>query len=343
MNLDDKNLMIVEKLASARGSLKQSNEIDKLKRFSARIGRNPFLVQASTGNASIKIDDNLWIKASGKWLADAQTRQIFVAMQLALIRELMLRGDEIPEVMDGAGKALQPSIETPMHAVLPDRVVIHVHSVSTIAWAVQQDGESQLAGLLAGLSWRWIPYVDSGMALGRKIRDAHDCSPEAKVFVLANHGLVICGPDCNAASRLLTAVEERIAVVPRTVPAPNVVKLLDLASSGDWELPADSTLHALGTDPVCNRILGDGVLYPCQSVFFRCPRVNPFVIVEGCGVLLSPDISRAELAMLTGLAHIVLRVPENAPLRYLSPNELRRISTTSSEHYRELADHSAAS
>ena len=35
---------------------------------SARVGNNPLLVQAGSGNTSIKLDGVLWIKASGKWL-----------------------------------------------------------------------------------------------------------------------------------------------------------------------------------------------------------------------------------------------------------------------------------
>ena len=47
-------------------------ELVSLGQLSARIGRDPLLVQASSGNTSIKADRILWVKASGKWLADAE-------------------------------------------------------------------------------------------------------------------------------------------------------------------------------------------------------------------------------------------------------------------------------
>ncbi len=47
-------------------------EISALLELSARIGADPMLTQASTGNTSIKLDGVLWIKASGKWLARAK-------------------------------------------------------------------------------------------------------------------------------------------------------------------------------------------------------------------------------------------------------------------------------
>ena len=61
------------------------------------------------------------------------------------------------------------------------------------------------------------------------------------------------------------------------------------------------------------------------------------MVVEGSGILIARGMSRAERAMLTGLAQIILRVPENAPIRYLAESELRRISTADSEHYRTAA------
>jgi rhamnose utilization protein RhaD (predicted bifunctional aldolase and dehydrogenase) len=59
-----------------------------------------------------------------------------------------------------------------MHAVLPQRVIIHVHSVNTIAWAVRQDGRARLTERLAGVPWQWIPYVPSGLPLARAIENA---------------------------------------------------------------------------------------------------------------------------------------------------------------------------
>jgi len=57
---------------------------------------------------------------------------------------------------------LRPSIETAMHAVLRHRVVLHVHSVNAIAWAIRLDGPDRLTERLAGLHWQWIPYAASG-------------------------------------------------------------------------------------------------------------------------------------------------------------------------------------
>jgi rhamnose utilization protein RhaD (predicted bifunctional aldolase and dehydrogenase) len=55
------------------------SELTRLRERSARIGIDPLLTQASTGNSSIKLEDALWIKASGKWMAD----DILIPLDLA--------------------------------------------------------------------------------------------------------------------------------------------------------------------------------------------------------------------------------------------------------------------
>ena len=57
-----------------------------------------------------------------------------------------------------------------MHAVIPYRVVVHVHSVNTIARAVRQDAYIEFSERLEGLPWCWIPYIASGIPLAREMK-----------------------------------------------------------------------------------------------------------------------------------------------------------------------------
>src|SRR5580700_11938317 len=128
-------------------------ELARLRDLTARLGSDPLLTQASTGNSSIKLDGVLWIKASGKWMADALDQDILMPLDLAgVIRDCLRRGLDPVDRYPGA------SVETAMHAVLPHRVVLHVHSVNTIAWAVRRDGAAELADRLAGFHWQWVSY-----------------------------------------------------------------------------------------------------------------------------------------------------------------------------------------
>jgi rhamnose utilization protein RhaD (predicted bifunctional aldolase and dehydrogenase) len=331
-----------------------------LVRLSARVGRDPLLVQASSGNTSIKLDGVLWIKASGKWMADADRHEMFVPVSLAEAREQLERHTDL--ALDSTRSAAQPmsaSIETFMHAVVPHRVVVHVHSVNTIAWAVRQDAEPELAARLSGLRWQWIPYVPSGRPLAEEMEKVASRRPDTDVFVLGNHGLVICGEDCTAVEDLLCEVERRLAIVPRRAPMARRGLLEQLACISPWRLPESEAVHALGTDATARRILRGGVLYPCQAIFLGQPAPmmpcsvpasdvrdgvggqyghRPFLIVEGSGVMLSQNITRAELAVLSGLVEVVQRIGPSAPVRYLTQSDLAGVLSGDGVRYRASAE-----
>jgi rhamnose utilization protein RhaD (predicted bifunctional aldolase and dehydrogenase) len=328
-------------------------EVSSLLELTAGIGGNPLLTQASTGNTSIKLDGVLWIKASGKWMADATHEEILIPLELAEVRECVNQG------VDPAERYAAASIETAMHAVLPHRVVVHVHSVNTIAWAVRQDGPSQLRRRLEGLRWQWIPYVPSGLPLAREIGKAMSTRPDTDLLVLGNHGLIVCGEDCTAVERLLAEVERCLAVCPRQAPPADYSVLAEIAGGSDWELPDDDGVHALATDAISQAVLSEGFLYPCQAIFsgrtkpalFRpvpCPTpgdqwgrrycTRPFLILEGRGVVIGSTATPAELAMISGLAQVVQRIGASAPLRYLTAVEVAGSSSTVAHRYRELAN-----
>src|ERR1039457_1755214 len=116
----------------------REKELTSLLELSVRLGCDPLLVQANNGNISVKLDGVLWIKASGKWLANAKREETFVPVELAIIKESLRNNMEIVET-NIQHSPLRPSIETAMHAVLHHDVVVHVHSVNTIAWAIRED------------------------------------------------------------------------------------------------------------------------------------------------------------------------------------------------------------
>ena len=54
--------------------------------FCEKIGADKSIIQGAGGNVSIKIDDIIWVKASGTWLADANRKNIFVPLNLKKIQ-----------------------------------------------------------------------------------------------------------------------------------------------------------------------------------------------------------------------------------------------------------------
>ena len=140
--------------------------LQPLLELTQRVGSDPLLTQASTGNSSIKLNGVLWVKASGRWMADALRDEILTPLELEELTDCLRRG------IDPAERYPRASLETAMHAAIPHAVVLHVHCVNTIAWAVRDDAPMQLERRLGRLRWQWLPYVSSGMPLARAIQRA---------------------------------------------------------------------------------------------------------------------------------------------------------------------------
>jgi ribulose-5-phosphate 4-epimerase/fuculose-1-phosphate aldolase len=309
-------------------------ELRELAELSAYLGRHELLVQASTGNTSVKIGRTLWIKASGKWLVNALSEEMFVPIDFADAGKYL--SGELPRPNSTVNSGLKPSIETAMHFVLPHRVVIHIHSISAITWAVQRNCRSLLRERLEAFRWCWIRYAWSGAPLAAAIKASLRFSPD--IFILANHGLVIGADTCEEAMLRLQEVEKSLAVGARTIREPDLARLENLALGSNYRLPDAHDIHSLATDDLSTAIVSGGILYPCQAIFLgrrtpvlaqqellgRFPLVSQFqitrppaLLVKGQGVLVARDVTRSECEMLVGLSHVARRLSPNTRIAYL--------------------------
>ncbi len=184
------------------------SDFHQVRELTARIGTDRSLTQASTGNTSAKLNGELWIKRSGCWMSAALRDDIFIRLNLDEVAGCLRRDLDPSDLFAGA------SLETAMHAVMPHRIVVHVHSVNAIAWAVRPDGLSLIQARLAGLRWQWIPYLPSGLPLATAIEEAWKRRPDTDLFILANHGLVVGGEDVRSVRALLFEVHRRLDISP---------------------------------------------------------------------------------------------------------------------------------
>ena len=330
------------------------SEFDQVRELTARIGNDRSLTQASTGNSSAKFNGELWIKRSGCWMSAAIRDDIFIRLNLDNVGDCLRRNLDPSDLFAGA------SLETAVHAVMPHRIVVHVHSVNTIAWAVRTDGLSQIRDRLAGLRWQWIPYLPSGLPLARGIERAWKRRPDTDLFILANHGLVVGGEDVRPVHALLSDVHRRLDISPRVARSADHATLARLAGDSIWRLPDDEEIHSLATDTISQRIVARGILYPCQAIFsgpegletFRaidnadvrdcCDSRRPFLFVDGCGVLVNQRAGAAAVAMLAGLAQVARRLGVSTPIRYMTDAEVSSISPDVANRYRKLASAGSA-
>jgi len=329
----------------------QSADLGALAALSARIGADITLVQAAGGNASVKIDGVLWVKASGTWLADAERKPVFVPVDLAAARAAMASGDDKIPARTDRPPGLRPSIETSLHAFMPHRVVLHVHAVNTIAWAARADAGAELESRLAGLAWTWLPYCRPGLPLTRAVAAA-TAGRTLDVLVLGNHGLVVGGADCDAAEALMRAVEGRLAVPVRSAPAADAGRL-DASCRGTGYRPAAfAECHDLATDARSRAVATGGTLYPDHVVFLGpaaralddgetvaalAQRTPPpaFLLVPGIGTVLRTDLPPGAEPLLRCLGLVAARIPDGAPVTYLSADEEQALMAWDAEHYRK--------
>ncbi len=337
--------------------MRQPAILNELRRMSARVGKDILLVQGAGGNSSIKHGGVLWVKASGTWLADAEDKNIFVPISLSGARRALAAGDErMPLAPHHGETGLRASIETSLHALLPHPVVLHVHSVNTIAWSVRSDAEEDLAARLHGLSWRRLDYHHPGLPLARAVSQI-SAQGDVDILILGNHGLVVGAESCEAAEALVKEVEQRLALPLRDEAASgHQGSVHRLCGGTDYREPQHPLCHSLATDPHNLAIATAGSLYPDHVVFLgpalptlaqgdsltktrraEAGQLPPpvAVLVPDRGAVIRKDASPGAEAMLTCLALVVSRLPLNAAIRYLSSHDEQALLNWDAERYRQ--------
>ena len=336
----------------------QQSELDALRAFSAHIGADPLLTQGAGGNTSIKDGDTLWIKASGTWLAHALERDIMVPVEMTplldAVRSSDPRADRAQEftieALNSAG--LRPSIETTVHALMPQQVVAHVHCVDTISFAVRTDANIILRERLEGLNWALVPYARPGLPLALAI-DAV-MGPRPDVLILANHGLVVAADTVAETEKLLDEVKHRLAVTPRATGAADESGLAAAIGDTSYRLPADPLTHAAAFDNVALNFAEGGSMYPDHVIFLgagspvaedgedaaavirRLGFEPAFIIFPGRGVVLRADMTAGADAMARCLADVTTRIAPGAPVRFLSLAEHEQLTNWDAEKYRQM-------
>ncbi len=189
-----------------------SDELALLVYLSNLIGGDGTLTQPGGGNSSVKrreVDfagrpvDVLRVKGSG---TDLRTigRGGFTGLRrddLDYLRRRESMSDE--EMMafmracmtDGTEPA--PSVETPLHSVLPHRYIVHTHDFATQALTDTPRPEALVREAL-GDDVAYVDYVRPGFPLARAVIDLGPVAENARGLVLGRHGLIAWGDSAKA-------------------------------------------------------------------------------------------------------------------------------------------------
>lgn len=338
-----------------------SSEFNALREFSARVGSDPLQVQAAGGNTSIKSDTVLWIKASGTWLANADDSELFVPVSLQPLLEARARNDPNAEkatdfvIQDLNPSGLRPSIETTVHAVIPHRVVVHIHCVDTISLAIRSDAQALLSDVLREFSWLWVPYFRPGLPLSHFI-SAH-LQPAIDVVVLGNHGLVVAADTVVEAERLLERVRNAVAQQAHAAHEADLSVLQTLCSGTTYAPSTCPHTHAIAMSRHAVAVAEGGSLYPDHVIFLgEATAVMPdkasltdfaetiqqqrgklplSIVVPKRGVVMHQDANASQHALARCLSDVCLRVPAGASINYLNAEDNHQLLNWEAEAYRQ--------
>ncbi len=322
--------------------------------YCAAIGLDPLLVQGAGGNVSWKDDETLWVKASGTWLADAASNDIFVPVNLRHLHEAIDQNDfGVTPILCGDSK-LRPSIETLLHALMPHRIVVHLHAVEILARLVRDEFEASIQSRLgAAIKWVSVDYHKPGAALAEAVSLALRQRPDANVVFLKNHGVVMGGADVGEVDRILRTLTGILGTVP-AVSCNILTPESPLIVNDDVRyLPiGDADVHQLATNAdLFNRIASNWALYPDHVVFlgaqahrYSTPeelRIEltdseppELVFIEGVGVFTQPDFNAAKQAQLRCYYDVLIRQPESQAAKSLTNTQIADLLNWDAEKYR---------
>lgn len=325
--------------------------------FCKSLAADPLLVQGAGGNVSWKDGDVLWIKGSGTWLADAAEQEIFVPVDLPYLHEAISGGDfKVTPRLVGVAD-LKPSIETLLHALMPQSIVVHLHAVDVLACLVRKDTPELLARVFGNNdSWRWVSYCKPGADLAEAVHAAMASGSNIQIIFLQNHGLVLGAESTSAIKKILhDLIAACKSELHECIPSANLINPpLSLGEQSDYSLLADSQIQNLALDPMLYRHLSSNwVLYPDHAVFLgpnatcyenmddflqkfnESEEINPPVIfIRSVGVYVTSNFCNAHFAQLRCYFQILCRQPEHAPLRPLTAEDVSSLLNWDAEKYR---------
>jgi len=177
--------------------------LEKITALSVKYGSDARFVLAGGGNTSFKDEKFLYVKPSGVSLAAIKPEN-FVKMDRAQIRKIFteaLPADDTAR--EAAAKDLmmaavcsggRPSVEAPLHELLPFAYVVHLHPAMVNGMTAAEKAQETCAKLFPDALW--IPYVDPGYTLSKKVSDEMAGYKAAKgkaagLIFLQNHGVFV--------------------------------------------------------------------------------------------------------------------------------------------------------
>ena len=311
---------------------------EKISNFCAHIGRNPLQVQGAGGNVSWKEEKVIHVKASGTWLAHANDKDIFVTVDREHLQKAIAQNNfaVTPQMVHPSG--MRPSIETMLHAIMPQKIVIHLHLVNAIAWLVRRVCPIEKLAK-DHFNYALVDYHKPGAALAEAVYYKIKDRPDVDVVFLKNHGVIVGGDSVDTLSRTIKKLDEIFHQAPRPqVTIPPITPL-----SQEWRpIPCQQIQQLAFDKDLFQRLSKDWALYPDHVVFLGAtPHVyhredtQEIIFLENKGVFAKDTPAPAKIEQLLCYYNVLTRERPEEELVSLSSTQIAAVLNWDAERYRQ--------
>ena len=333
----------------------------EISNLAAKLGENPLLVQGAGGNLSWKQGGTLWIKGSGTWLANANKDNIFVPVNLLMLNEALTENnfDTKPRLI---GKyLLHPSIETTLHALMPQKIVAHLHCIEALIFLVDKDSQKIISQLFnespdEAIHVAFVDYHKPGPKLAEATKEVIEKNPKTNVVFLKNHGIVVGANSTTEIFTILQKISSKIQQEGKKNEQFFHSELPTVPSAFQTEYTAfqDIAVQALALDSsLFKRLKSDWVLYPDHAVFLGATaftydsweqfsirhkdRVDmpELIFIENVGVYIKSEFNISKRAQLRCYYDVISRVNSNANLSPLNSQQVNELLDWDAEKHRQ--------
>lgn len=337
----------------------KSSPLEKIKLFCSQIGENQLIVQGAGGNVSWKNENTLWVKASGTWLADAKIKNIFIPVKLNHLKQSIHKKKFSANPIVMGESKLKPSIETMLHAVIPQRVVLHLHAVDPLALLVRKNAKEELQKKIKNLfKYALVDYFKPGAELAEAVEQEIVEKNNLKIFFLKNHGIIIADDNINAVASKLNQLLSLLKINTPITNTHNYSKYTGQRyqiknyspSKKEWanELAVKKEFSS--------RLISDWALYPDHVVFlgkkaaiidnnYNSQDLNknksvepPFIFDVGRGTLENTKVTEAQKKQLRCYYNVLARQSTEQKLQSISEEQVNELLNWEAEKYRTSID-----
>ena len=332
------------------------NCVGDLNSFCCKVGKNKLLVQGAGGNVSWKEVDKMWIKASGTWLADALVDDIFVPVDLMHLKKAISEKTLFvtPKVLHG--NKLRPSIETILHALMPQDIVVHLHTVEVLSYLVRTDYIEEFKSKVPSeVTWINVKYARPGEELAQAVYDALESVPQPDVVFLQNHGIVIGAGSIKEVEEILAKLLTSLRVshvVPELIH--NMIAPITVNASVTYTPIQNVNLQQLAlNERLFAQLEENWAMYPDHVVFlgakpFTYKSVNDLfqydkaqqilpqlIFIKNFGVFTKDEVTPAVMEQLDCFYEVLKRQNEGDNVNTLTFQQIEHLLNWEAEEYRK--------